>query len=315
MNKEPNIQDVQNALSRITSFIHKTPVLTSETVNSKVGGEIFFKCENFQKTGSFKMRGASNAILSLSSEESKKGVVTVSSGNHGAAVAHAATLNGIQSYVVTPQSTNPVKIQAMKRYGAELIFCESTIESRETTYQEVQKDTGAIPVHPFNDYRVITGAGTVALELINELNEFDFIVVPIGGGGLISGTGVVASDLLPKVKLIGVEPELADYGRMSLVSGKIAPSKYPDTLADGLRATVGEKPFPMIQKYVSEILTVSENEILEAMRLIWERLKIIVEPSSAVTLAAIFKYSEKFSGKKTGVILSGGNVDLSQLKW
>ena len=315
LNKEPTFQDVKNSSNRIASFVHNTPVLTNRSINSKVSGKIYFKCENFQKTGTFKMRGASNAVLSLTKEEKKYGVVTVSSGNHGAALAHAATMNKIESYVVTPKSTNPVKIQAMKQYGAELIFCDSTIESRESTFQKTQKETGATPIHPFNDYRVIAGAGTAALELLDKINELDSILVPVGGGGLISGTGIVGSHLISKFKLIGVEADIANYGRQSLLKGKIIPSDYPDTFADGLRATVGETTFPIIQKHVSEILTVSEDEIMQSMRFIWERVKIIVEPSSAVTLAAIFKYSERFSGKETGVILSGGNVDLSQIKW
>ncbi len=315
MKNEPNFQDIQIAFRRIASFIHKTPILTNHSVNALIEAEIFFKCENFQKTGSFKMRGASNAVLSLSEEEKQNGVVTVSSGNHGAALAHAASLNGIKSYVVTPKSTNQVKIQAMKHYGAELIFCESTIESRELTFLKVQKETGAIPVHPFNDYQVITGAGTVALEFINELKTLDVVVAPIGGGGLISGIGVVVSHLFPHAKLIGVEPDIANFGMQSLISGKIIPSDYPNTFADGLRSTLGEKSFSMIQKFVSEILTVSEGEIMTSMRFVWERMKILIEPSSAVTLAAVINNKEEFRNKKVGVIFSGGNVDLSQLKW
>jgi threonine dehydratase len=313
MYNEPNFQDIKRASKRIDSFIHKTPILTNQSVNSIVDGNVFFKCENFQKTGSFKMRGSSNAVLSLSENELKNGVVTVSSGNHGAALAHSASLNGVKSYVVTPNSTNPIKIQAMRYYGAEIIFCESTIDSRESTFQKIQNETGAIPIHPFNDYKVITGAGTVALEFINEVKTLDIIVVPIGGGGLISGIGVVVSHLLPTATLVGVEPECADYGRRSLHAKNIVPSEYPNTLADGLRSTLGEKPFLMIQKFVSEILTVSEDEIMESMRFMWERMKIIIEPSSAVTLAAMIKSKEKFHNKKIGVIISGGNVDLSKL--
>lgn len=315
MRKEPVLQDVQNTSKQITPFVHRTPVLTSQSVNSIIDGEVFFKCENFQKTGSFKMRGASNAVLSLSEEESKRGVVTVSSGNHGAALACAAKLNGMKSHVVTPKNTQQVKIDAMKGYGANLIYCEPSVESRESTFINIQEKTGAIPIHPYNDYRVITGAGTVALEIIDEVKDLDFILVPIGGGGLISGTGVVVSSLRPNTKLLGVEPESADDALRSIKSGEIVPSDYPPTIADGLRSSLGEKTFPMIQKFVDDIQTVSEEEIISSMRFVWERMKIIVEPSSAVTMAAVLNNPASFRGKKTGVIFSGGNIDLSYLPW
>ena len=315
MRKEPVLQDVQNTSKQITPFVHRTPVLTSQSVNSIIDGEVFFKCENFQKTGSFKMRGASNAVLSLSKEESKRGVVTVSSGNHGAALACAAKLNGIESHVVTPKNTQQVKIDAMKGYGANLIYCEPSVESRESTFINIQEKTGAIPIHPYNDYRVITGAGTVALEIIDEVKDLDFILVPIGGGGLISGTGVVVSSLRPNTKLLGVEPESADDALRSIKSGEIVPSDYPPTIADGLRSSLGEKTFPMIKKFVSAIHTVSEKEIISSMRFVWERMKIIVEPSSAVTMAVVLNNPASFRGKKTGVIFSGGNIDLSYLPW
>ena len=315
MRKEPVLQDVQNTSKQITPFVHRTPVLTSQSVNSIIDGEVFFKCENFQKTGSFKMRGASNAVLSLSKEESKRGVVTVSSGNHGAALACAAKLNGMKSHVVTPKNTQQVKIDAMKGYGANLIYCEPSVESRESTFINIQEKTGAIPIHPYNDYRVITGAGTVALEIIDEVKDLDFILVPIGGGGLISGTGVVVSSLRPNTKLLGVEPESADDALRSIKSGEIVPSDYPPTIADGLRSSMGEKTFPMIKKFVSAIHTVSEKEIISSMRFVWERMKIIVEPSSAVTMAAVLNNPASFRGKKTGVIFSGGNIDLSYLPW
>ena len=315
MRKEPVLQDVQNTSKQIAPFVHRTPVLTSQSVNSIIDGEVFFKCENFQKTGSFKMRGASNAVLSLSEEESKRGVVTVSSGNHGAALACAAKLNGMKSHIVTPKNTQQVKIDAMKGYGANLIYCEPSVESRESTFINIQEKTGAIPIHPYNDYRVITGAGTVALEIIDEVKDLDFILVPIGGGGLISGTGVVVSSLRPNTKLLGVEPESADDALRSIKSGEIVPSDYPPTIADGLRSSLGEKTFPMIKKFVSAIHTVSEKEIISSMRFVWERMKMIVEPSSAVTMAAVLNNPASFRGKKTGVIFSGGNIDLSYLPW
>lgn len=315
MKYEPTFKDIQLADRKIFSLIHKTHVYTNQSINSELSGNVFFKCENLQKTGSFKMRGASNAVLSLSEKEKQAGVVTVSSGNHGAALAHAATVNGIKSYVVTPKSTSPIKIQAMKNYGAELIFCESTIESRESKFLKVQNQTGATPVHPFNDYRVITGAGTVALEFINEIKNLDVMVVPIGGGGLISGIGVVVSHLLPDAILIGAEPKISNFGQQSLVAGEIIASDYPTTLADGLRSTFGEKSFSMVKKYVHEILTVSEDEIMLSMRIIWERMKLVVEPSSAVALAVVIKNKEKFQNKRIGIVISGGNVELSQMKW
>ena len=315
MTSVTTLHHVERAYQIIKSLIHKTPVLTSQSVNSVIGGEVAFKCENFQKTGSFKMRGASNAVLSLSEEEAKRGVVTVSSGNHGAALSLAAKLNGIISHVVTPKNTQQVKVDAMKGYGANLVYCEPSVESRESTLLKVQQVTGAVPIHPYNDYRVISGAGTVALELINEIKDLDFIVVPIGGGGLISGIGVVVSSLLPNTKLIGVEPESADDALRSMKSGEIVPSNYPLTIADGLRSSLGEKTFPMIQNFVDDIHTVSEKEIISSMRFVWERMKIIVEPSSAVTFATILNKPETFRGKKSGVILSGGNIDLSYLPW
>ena len=315
MTSVTTLHHVERAYQIIKSLIHKTPVLTSQSVNSVIGGEVVFKCENFQKTGSFKMRGASNAVLSLSEEEAKRGVVTVSSGNHGAALSLAAKLNGIISHVVTPKNTQQVKVDAMKGYGANLVYCEPSVESRESTLLKVQQVTGAVPIHPYNDYRVISGAGTVALELINEIKDLDFIVVPIGGGGLISGIGVVVSSLLPNTKLIGVEPESADDALRSMKSGEIVPSNYPLTIADGLRSSLGEKTFPMIQNFVDDIHTVSEKEIISSMRFVWERMKIIVEPSSAVTFATILNKPETFRGKKSGVILSGGNIDLSFLPW
>ena len=315
MNYEPKFDDILVANKKIENFIHRTPVLQSFSINKMLGSNIFFKCENLQKTGSFKIRGASNAILSLSKKEKQGGVVTVSSGNHGAALAHAASLNTIKSYVVTPKSTNLIKIQAMKDYGAELIFCNSTIKSREDTFLEIQKKTGGIPIHPFNNYSVIAGAGTVGLELVNEIKNLDFVIVPVGGGGLISGVGVVVSKLLPKAKLIGAESEIANFGQKSLLSGKIIPSNYPETIADGLRSTLGDKPFLMVKKYVSEILTATEIEIMKSLRFIWERMKIVVEPSCAVALAVIIKNKDRFKDKNIGVIISGGNVDLSQLNW
>jgi threonine dehydratase len=315
MTSTTTFQYVEHAYQRIKPLIHKTPVLTSQSVNSIIEGEVVFKCENFQKTGSFKMRGASNAVLSLSEEQAKRGVVTVSSGNHGAALSLAAKLNGIISHVVTPKNTQQVKIDAMKGYGANLVYCEPSVESRESTLLKVQQETGSVLIHPYNDYRVISGAGTVAIELINEIKDLDFIVVPIGGGGLISGIGVVISSLLPNAKLIGVEPESADDALRSIKSGEIVPSNYPLTIADGLRSSLGEKTFPMIKKFVSAIHTVSEKEIISSMRFVWERMKIIVEPSSAVTMAAVLNNPASFRGKKTGVIFSGGNIDLSYLPW
>ena len=277
--------------------------------------ELFFKCENFQRTGSFKIRGAANAVFSLSDEEAGRGVATHSSGNHGAALAFAAHLRRIKAYVVMPENAPEVKKDAVANYGAQIIFCKPTIEARKNSCTGVIKRTGATFISSHNDYHVIAGAGTAALELCEKVGDLDVVMAPVGGGGLISGTALAVSAISPKTDIIGVEPKKADFAFRSLKAGKIIPSDYPDTVADGLRMPLGSLTFPIIQRYVKEILTVSEGEIITAMRRTWERMKIIIEASSAVPLAALLAGCIALAGKRIGIIISGGNADLANLPW
>jgi len=312
---EPTIKEIREAAERIRPFAHRTVVLSCETLNKLTGAEIFFKCENFQKAGAFKIRGATNAIFSLSDEEAERGIATHSSGNHAAAVALAAQWRGVKAYVVMPENAPDVKRVAVAGYGAQIIPCKPTLQAREDGLAEVIGRTGATFIHPYNDYRVIAGQGTCALELCEEVEGLDVVMAPVSGGGLISGTAIAVSAVLPGGKVIGAEPEMADDAYQSLRAGKIIPIKNPDTIADGLRTMLGELTFPIIRKYVEKIVTVSEEAIIEAMRLIWERMKIIVEPSSAVPLGALLSKREEIAGKRIGIILSGGNVDLTKLPW
>lgn len=310
---EPELKDIQLAAEKIKSYIHKTPVLTSSAINQITGAEVFFKCENFQKVGAFKIRGATNAVLSLTDQEAKAGVATHSSGNHAAALALAAKQRGIKAYIVMPENAPAVKKAAVAGYGAEIIFCPPTLEDREKSLADIVKKTGATFIPPYNDYRVIAGQGTAALELIEEAGDFDSIMAPIGGGGLLSGTLISTKGLSPKTQVIAGEPENVDDAFRSLKEGKLIPVENSNTIADGLKTSLGDKTFPIIQRLVDQIVTVSEDEIKDAMRLIWERMKIIVEPSSAVPFAALLQKKEEFKGKKVGIILSGGNVDLGKL--
>lgn len=307
------IQDIRQAAGRINSLIHHTPVLTSRSINRKAGTTVFFKCENFQKAGAFKMRGAANAVLSLTEKGREYGVATHSSGNHGQALAKTAQSIGIKAYIVMPETAPEVKKKAVAEYGAEIIFCKPTLQARESTLAEVQKETGATFVHPYNDKRIIAGQGTAALELLTEIEDLDAVMTPVGGGGLLSGTAITAKGISPSIEIFAGEPEGADDAYRSLLSGKVMPSESPETIADGLLTSLGDKTFPIIQEHVKAIFTVSDQEIAEAMRLVWERMKIIIEPSSAVPLAALLKHKAQFAGKKTGIILSGGNVDLEKL--
>ncbi len=311
----PTIQDIRQAAERIKPFAHHTPVLTCTALNEMCGARLFFKCENFQKVGAFKFRGECNTVFSLSVEEASRGVTTHSSGNHGAAVALAAHLRGIQVFVVMPENAPAVKKAAVANYGAKITFCEPTQQAREKTTVKVVKATGARIIHPYNDYRVIAGQGTAALELCEDVQSLDIVLAPVGGGGLLSGTAIAVSAILPNTDVIATEPENADDAYRSLQAGKIVPSVNPQTIADGLRTSLGDLTFPIIQRYVKDIVTVSEEAIIEAMRHIWERMKIIIEPSSAVPLGAILSNKLKVSGKKVGIILSGGNVDLAKLPW
>jgi len=313
MNKVPTKPDIEQAHERIKAYIHHTPVLTSSSLDELAGCQVFFKCENFQKVGAFKARGAMNAVLSLSREERAKGVATHSSGNHAQALARAAKIMGIKAYIVMPRTAPEIKKKGVKGYGGEITECEPTLASRESTLAEVIKKTGAVEIHPFNNYDVIAGQATAAKELIEEIPGLDFIVAPVGGGGLLSGTALAAKYFSPTTKIIAGEPELANDAWRSLRSGQIEPASPPTSVADGLLTSLGDKTFPIIRENVREIITVSDKEIIAAMRWIWERLKITIEPSCAVPFAAVLKEKATFTNKKVGIILSGGNVDLNKI--
>jgi threonine dehydratase len=301
------------AQARIAPYIHRTPVLTSQLLNQKVGAHLYFKCENFQKMGAFKMRGAANAILSLSPEEQDRGVVTHSSGNFAQAVSLAALKLGVKAYIVMPENAPEVKKAAVRSYKGEIIECESTPEAREATAKEIQESKGATFLHPSNQDEVIVGNSTAATELLEDYPDLDFILAPVGGGGLLAGTALAVNSFSDKCKVIGAEPMNVDDAYRSLQSGKIEKNKTFDTVADGLRTHLGDRNFPIIQEYVQEIIRVEEEEIIEAMKLIWERMKIIIEPSCAVPFAAVLKQKSIFKDKEVGIILSGGNVDLKKL--
>ena len=315
MMNEPTIKEIREAADRVRPFIHHTPVFTSTALNDMCGAELFFKCENFQKVGAFKIRGATNALFMLSDEEASRGVATHSSGNHAAALALAAKWRRIPAHVVMPDNASAVKKAAVVGYGAMIYGCEPTLKAREQRLSEVVQQTGAVFIHPYNDYGVIAGQGTVALELCDEVPNLDVVMAPVGGGGLLSGIALVISAISPGTKVIAAEPERADDARRSFLAGKIIPVTHPDTVADGLRTSLGALTFPIIRRYVSDIVTVSEQAIIVAMRHIWERMKIVVEPSAAVPLAAILSESLNLTNKRVAVILSGGNVDLDHLPW
>lgn len=312
---EPSLNDIRGAAARIQTFIHRTPVLTCRALDERSGARLFFKCENFQKAGAFKIRGAANAVLSLTAEEVACGVATHSSGNHAAALALAARWRGIRAHVVMPENAPAVKQAAVRAYGAEITFCAPTLQAREEILAAVLARTGAAFIPPYNHYRVICGQGTAALEFIEVTGELDLVITPVGGGGLLSGTAIAVAALLPKCRVLGAEPATADDARRSLQAGHIVPAGNPVTVADGLRTSLGTLTFPILQRLVTEIITAGEAEIIAAMRLIWERMKIVVEPSAAVPVAAVLAKAELFLGKRVGVILSGGNVDLDQLPW
>jgi threonine dehydratase len=284
-------------------------------LTKKTGARVLFKCENFQKVGAFKFRGAANAIFSLSEEEAAPGVATHSSGNHGQALALAARLRGIPAYVVMPENASKVKVKAVEEYGAEITFCESTQAARERTLEEVVGRTGATFIHPYNDPRIIAGQGTAALEFLKDYPDLDVIVAPVGGGGLLSGTVIAAKAIKPSIKIIGAEPANADDAYRSFTSGDLMPVQNPDTIADGLRTSLGDLTFAIIKQQVDEIVTVSEDSIIEAMRFIWERLNMIVEASCGVPVAAVFDEKFEMKGLNIGVIITGGNVDLDNLPW
>ncbi|SHF78078.1 threonine dehydratase [Mariniphaga anaerophila] len=309
----PEYSDIEQAHQNIQKYIHRTPVLTSSGINKIVGASLFFKCENFQKVGAFKFRGACNAVFSLTREEMKKGVATHSSGNHAAALALAAQMRGIPAYIVMPETSPQIKKKAVAGYGAQITFCKPTLQARETTLAEIVAKTGATEIHPYDNFNVIAGQGTAAKELIEDAGEFDVILAPVGGGGLLSGTAISAKHLVPSCKVIAAEPAGADDAFRSFRSGKLIPSENPKTIADGLLTSLGKRNFEIITSKVDDVVTVSEEKIVEAMRLIWERMKIIIEPSSAVPLAAILGKKVDVNEKKVGIILSGGNLDLGNL--
>jgi len=310
----PNLKELKEAHNRIKPYIHKTPVLTSSYIDDLVGAKIFFKCENFQKVGAFKARGGFNAILSLNDQEKSKGVTAHSSGNHAQAVALASKSQGIAAFIVMPKTAPKVKVEAVKDYGAEVIFCEPTLEAREKTVENIIAERGATLIHPFDDYRIISGQSTATLELLEQTNKLDYIMAPIGGGGLISGACLACKYLSPSTKIIGSEPTEADDAYRSVNEGKILPhDKPPRTVADGLLTTLGKKTFEIINDEVNQIWVVSEEEIINAMKIIWQRMKIIIEPSCAVPLAGLIKNKDQVQGSSIGVILTGGNVDLDKL--
>ena len=311
----PTIGTIRDAAERIRPYIHRTPVFTSRTIDSMCGAEVFFKGENMQKVGAFKARGALNAVFSLEEECCKRGVVTHSSGNHAAALAYAARCRGIRAYVVMPDNASPVKKAAVAGYGAEITYCESNQQAREAALDALAEKTGAEFIHPYNDYLVIAGQATAALELLEQVAGLDTIIAPVGGGGLLSGTALAVSALKPDAQVLGAEPAGADDAFRSLQAGKIIPVENPNTIADGLRTSLGDLTFPIIQEHVAVIITVSEEAISRAMRLIWERMKILVEPSAAVPLAALMSARTEIKGAKVGLIVSGGNADLDNLPW
>ncbi|HUK03293.1 MAG TPA: pyridoxal-phosphate dependent enzyme [Steroidobacteraceae bacterium] len=309
------LADVREAHARIRPYIHRTPVMTSATLDELAGGQLYFKCENFQKIGAFKARGAHNAVFALTPQEAAHGVATHSSGNHGAAVALAARSRGIPAYVVMPSNVAAVKKEAVARYGAQVTFCEPSLAARERTVEQLLAATHAYFVHPYNDLRVMAGQGTSVLELLEEVPDLDVIVCPVGGGGQIAGVAVAAKGVKPGIRVIGAEPAAADDARRSLQSGTRVMANDPQTIADGLRASLGDLSFALIREHVDDIVTVSEAAIVSAMRRVWEVMKIVIEPSSAVPVAALLEGALPAAGRRIGVILSGGNVDTDRLPW
>ncbi|HUE99544.1 MAG TPA: pyridoxal-phosphate dependent enzyme [Anaerolineales bacterium] len=309
------LNDIRKAAQRINPYIHHTPVLTNESLNEKVGAQVFLKCENLQKVGAFKFRGACNAVFSLSEEEAGRGVCTHSSGNHAQALARAAGLRGIPAYIVMPNNAPQVKKDAVAGYGGQITFCTPTLEAREATLTRIYERTGADVVHPYNDVRVIAGQGTAVLELLEEFPELDVIIAPVGGGGLLSGTAIAATEIKKGIRVIAGEPEMADDAYRSIRAGEILPSVKPRTIADGLLTSLGALTFPIIRERVEQIVTVSEDAMIDSMKFIWERAKIIIEPSAAVAVGVLWEKKIDLRGLRVGVILSGGNVDLEKLPW
>ena len=309
------LKDIESAHERIRPFIHRTPVLTNSSIDNLIGAKLFFKCENFQKAGSFKIRGASNAVELLSDEEFKRGVATTSSGNHGAALSMAVTRRGGKTKVVMPHNTPKIKVNNVERNGGEVVWCEPDQKYRESVLKDVVDETGATVVHPYNDERIMAGQGTCAKELLEDVPDLNSIVSPVSGGGLLSGSLLAAKNMKSSITVYGAEPEEADDAYQSLKLGRIVPNKTINTICDGLRAQIGSKTFPVIQNLVDDIIPIAEKDIINALRMIWERLKIIVEPSCSIALALIIKNKQLFKGRNVGLIMSGGNLDLDNLPW
>ena len=306
---------VRAAHARIRPHVHRTPMLTSRSLDAAAESKLFFKCENLQKVGAFKARGACNAVFSLDDAEARRGVITHSSGNHGAAVAWAAGRRGIPAWVVMPENSAEIKKAAVKGLGATVRFCAPTLEARDTICAAVQAETGAVLVHPYDDWRVIAGQGTAALELLEEVPDLDAIITPVGGGGLLSGTAIASRGMKPSIRIYGAEPAGADDAWRSLQSGRIVPQTDPRTIADGLRSSLGVKTFAVLSTLVDAIGTTSEEAIVRAMRLTWDKLKLVIEPSAAVPLAALIERKLPVAGLRVGIVVSGGNVDLDRLPW
>ena len=311
----PLIDDLRSAHQRIAGHVHRTPVMSSRLLDEQTGATIAFKCEHLQKSGAFKARGATNAVLSLSDSEARAGVATHSSGNHGAALAMAAAARGIPSHIVMPANASAVKKAAVRAYGGRIIECESTQAGRIAKLEEVVAETGAQVVHPYNDPHTIAGQGTAALELLEQVPDLEVIAVPVGGGGLLAGTAIAAKSTNSNIEVIAVEPEGADDAFRSFGLGELQGNVRPDTVADGLRSSLGELNFEIIRNYVDTIVTVPDTLIIEAMQLQWTRMKQVVEPSGAVSFAGLLQHPERFRGRRVGVIISGGNIDLETLPW
>ncbi|MCS7020110.1 MAG: pyridoxal-phosphate dependent enzyme [Cytophagales bacterium] len=308
---QPDKATIQAAVARIKPYIHQTPVLSSRSLDALAGAALFFKCENFQRTGSFKMRGATNAVFSLSEQAAAKGVATHSSGNHAQALAKAAQLRGIPAYVVMPSNAPQSKVEGTKAAGGAIVFCQPTLQAREATLAQVVAQTGAAFIHPYNDYRTIAGQASCAYELFQQTESLDYVIAPCGGGGLLSGTALAAHYFSPQTIVLGAEPQNANDAYRSFHAGYIIPADNPSTIADGLRTSLGDKTFGIIRQYVADILLASEEWIVKAMRLIWERLKIVIEPSCALPLAALLQNRPAaLQGKRVGLILTGGNLDV-----
>jgi threonine dehydratase len=310
-----DLDSIRAAHERIRAHIHRTPVLTSSRLNEASRASLFFKCENFQKVGAFKARGATNAVFSLDDAVAGRGVATHSSGNHGAALARAAKLRGIPAQIVMPSNSAKVKVRAVEGYGARIVFCEPTEAAREAACADVIAETGATLIHSFENENVMAGQGTAAVELLEDVSDLDLVMCPVGGGGLLCGTAVAAKSIPPKIKVIAVEPANADDAAQSFRAKRLIQTQKKFTIADGLRTNVGAPNFPIVQRYVDDVLTVSEEAIISAMRTIWETMKIVVEPSAAVPYAAIMENKINIAGKRVGIILTGGNVDLDALPW